>query len=181
MRQQASQEKAKAATWTPEQRAQVTQLKTDERRAYDELQSFTNQMARKTPGYVDDGWLRFPFEQWSEKEGYLQAGWFDDDLDRSFDQDSFSNFADVGAQFEGDFDEPWSEVFPFEDHAILESLEDVDYEGEQDITSWYTMLDLPLSKPLTVIGGLRFETGVPHSNGHAHAKKTSPAPAAKAG
>ena len=102
--------------------------------------------------------LRFPFEQWSEKEGYLQTGWFDDDLDRSFDQDSFSNFSDVGAEFEGDFDEPWSEVFPFEDHAIEESFEDVDYEGEQDITSWYTMMALPLSEPLSVIGGLRFET-----------------------
>ena len=102
--------------------------------------------------------LRFPFEQWSEQEGYLQAGWFDDNLDRTFDQDTFSNFADVGAQFEGDFDEPWSDVFPFEDHAIEESLEDVDYEGEQDITSLYTMMELPLTDPLSVVGGLRFET-----------------------
>lgn len=102
--------------------------------------------------------LQVPFEQWSEDEGYLKVGLFGDRLDREFTQETFSNFSDGTDTYQADFDDLWSEVFPTEDHAITESLVDVDYDGEQDITAYYGMIDLPLFSALNLVGGVRFES-----------------------
>lgn len=102
--------------------------------------------------------LKLPFEQWSGDSGYLKAGLFDDQVTRDFNQETFSNFGDAGAFFLGDFDQFWSASFPFENHPITESLFDVDYKGDQHISAWYGMLDLPLSSQVNVIGGVRFES-----------------------
>jgi TonB-dependent receptor len=59
----------------------------------------------------------------------------------------------------GEWNEPWSEVFPFENnHPITESLFDVDYDGSQDISAVYGMLDLPFDSTWSVYGGVRFES-----------------------
>lgn len=102
--------------------------------------------------------LKFPFEQWDREEGYLKVGAFDDSVEREFDQNTFSNFGDPGTNYSGQFGEPWSDVFPFEDHPVFESETDVDYEGELDVRAVYGMFDLPLSERLNVIAGARFET-----------------------
>ena len=102
--------------------------------------------------------LKFPFQQWSEQPGYVKFGLFDDRVDRKFDQDSFSNFGDSSASFPGDFSDFWSEFFPLEDHPITASDFDVDYRGDQEISAWYGMLDLPLSSNVNLIGGARFES-----------------------
>jgi TonB-dependent receptor len=104
--------------------------------------------------------LELPFDQWDEERGYFKTGIYDDRVERSFDQDSFSNFGDAGASFFGDWDEPWSAVFPDDivAHPISESLYDVDYEGEQNISAWYAMADLPLSPTVKLVGGARFES-----------------------
>jgi len=102
--------------------------------------------------------LEMPFEQWGGEEGYVKVGVFDDHVDRDFDQSTFSNFADDGPNFQGDFDDFWSKVFPSQPHDITESQFDVDYKGKQDISAWYSMLDLPLSSQVKVIGGARIET-----------------------
>jgi TonB-dependent receptor len=102
--------------------------------------------------------LKWPFEQWDGHEGYTKVGYFDDSVDRAFNQDSFSNFGDAGASFEGGWDEYWSAVFPSEDHPITGSTFDVDYEGEQDVSAWYAMIDLPLAEQWKVITGARFES-----------------------
>jgi outer membrane receptor protein involved in Fe transport len=102
--------------------------------------------------------VKFPFEQWSQQQGYLKLGLFDDKVDRSFNQDSFSNFNDVTSAFPGDFDDFWSEFFPSENHPITELGTDVDYKGDQNISAWYAMMDLPLSAPVSVITGARFES-----------------------
>ncbi len=103
--------------------------------------------------------VKWPFRQWQDEEGYLKLGAFADRVDREFDQDTFSNFGEDNASFLGDwFDDSWSEHFPFEDHAITASEQDVDYEGELDVTAWYAMTDMPVSRTLNVIGGARFET-----------------------
>jgi outer membrane receptor protein involved in Fe transport len=102
--------------------------------------------------------LVFPFEQWSGDEGRVHLGYFGDQLEREFDQDTFSNFADAGAQFEGGWDEYWSAEFPFEDHPITASDADVDYDGDQDITAWFGLIDLPLCAPFSLIGGARLES-----------------------
>ena len=104
-----------------------------------------------------NGNVKMPFEQWSGDEGYFKFGYFYDQVDRVFDQDTFSNFGDAGAEFEGEWGDSWTEVFPFENHPISESLRDVDYKGEQDITAWYGMVDMPLTSFAKVVGGFRIE------------------------
>ncbi|MCA9319352.1 MAG: TonB-dependent receptor [Planctomycetes bacterium] len=101
--------------------------------------------------------LKLPFEQWSGEEGYFKFGYFHDGVDRTFDQDNYSNFND-NSSFNGDFGEFWSRVFPTEDHPITESDFDVDYKGEQTVSARYGMLDLPLVPTLKVVGGVRFES-----------------------
>ncbi|GJM23138.1 MAG: TonB-dependent receptor [Planctomycetota bacterium] len=102
--------------------------------------------------------LEFPFEQWGGEAGSMKVGVFDDQVDRKFRQDSFTNPGDGSSVFFGGFSDFWSASFPFEDHAIEDPLIDVDYDGEQSIEAWYYMLDLPLSEQLTLIGGARYES-----------------------
>lgn len=102
--------------------------------------------------------LRLPFEQWSGDDGFFKVGFFEDHLDRHFDQDTYSNFGDSDGEFEGDFDEFWSDVFPGQDgHEITAAETDVDYKGKQKIPAWYTMVDVPLTSQVNLIGGARFE------------------------
>lgn len=108
-----------------------------------------------TSGKVD---VKLPFEQWSDTEGYLKLGVFADALDRDYDQDSFSNLGDSSANYAGGWEDPWSAQFPGEDHPIQESLYDVDYAGNMDLKALYSMVDLPLTDRLSVIGGARFES-----------------------
>lgn len=102
--------------------------------------------------------LKFPFSQWSEAEGYLKFGYFDDNVDRTFNQDSFSNFGDTNQSYVGDWNQPWSTVFPSQDHPIYASPYDIDYTGKEDISAFYGMMDLPLTTSLNLIGGARFES-----------------------
>lgn len=102
--------------------------------------------------------IKFPFEQWDGEESYLKFGMFHDKVDRKYNQDSFSNFNDNSAQYEGPFEDYWSEVFPSENHPVTTSEIDVDYDGEQEISAWYYMVDFPLTPYFKVIGGARYET-----------------------
>ncbi|MCI0675142.1 MAG: TonB-dependent receptor [Phycisphaerales bacterium] len=117
--------------------------------------------------------LKFPFKvaaARSDSDGYLKFGVFDDQVTRRFDQETFSNFED-GSTFNADFDDFWSAHFPFqvddpgtpevdEGHPITDGppFVDVDYEGEQEISAWYYMVDLPLTSYVNIIGGMRFES-----------------------
>lgn len=101
--------------------------------------------------------LKLPFEQWDTEEGYLKFGMFKDKVDRKFNQDSFGNFNETGVVWEGEWDDYWSTVFPYDGHDISDSTIDVDYDGEQKISAWYTMLDLPLTSYFSLIGGVRYE------------------------
>jgi TonB-dependent receptor len=102
--------------------------------------------------------LKFPFEQWSGAEGYTKFGYFDNDVHRSYNQDSFSNFDDPHQVFRGGWDDPWSADFPNENHAITASPFDVDYKGQMRISAWYGMADLPLTTNFNLIGGARVES-----------------------
>lgn len=102
--------------------------------------------------------LKFPFETEGGLEGSVRVGMFVDDVDRRFNQETFSNFNDAGASYVAGFDAPWSRVFGTEDHAITESDFDVDYNGDQQIESFYAMLDVPITAQLSVVGGVRFES-----------------------
>jgi len=101
--------------------------------------------------------LKLPFEREEDVEGYLKLGWFDDSVDRKFDQDTFSNFGDSADGPSTPFDDFWSETFPNEDHPILESLMDIDYDGELGVSAVYGMVDFPIVSSLHLVGGARYE------------------------
>jgi outer membrane receptor protein involved in Fe transport len=119
------------------------------------LQRTFEELEEESDQYLLD--LKFPFEQRNGRQGYLKLGLFDDEVDRTYEQDTFSNFDD-NSFFIGGFDEPWVEVFPDEDHPISASSEDIDYDGEQDISAWYAMVDTPLSETVGLVAGVRFES-----------------------
>lgn len=105
--------------------------------------------------------LKFPFKQWTDTEGYFKFGVFNDRTKRRFNQDTFSNFNDVGAEYQAGFDQPWSNVFVAEGgHEISDGppFVDVDYTGKQEINAVYGMADVPLTEYFSVIGGARYET-----------------------
>ncbi|MCA9450857.1 MAG: TonB-dependent receptor, partial [Candidatus Omnitrophica bacterium] len=101
--------------------------------------------------------LKLPFEQWSGDEGYFKFGVFKDLVTREYNQDSFSNFNDNSARYEGPFEDLWSTYFPSENHPVTAADIDVDYTGETEINAWYYMVDLPLTSQFKLIGGARFE------------------------
>ncbi|MBN1974646.1 MAG: TonB-dependent receptor [Sedimentisphaerales bacterium] len=100
--------------------------------------------------------LKLPFEQWNQNEGYLKFGFFDDTVKRKYNQDTFGNFGDE-ERSEGEWENYWSDIFLTENHPIFPGDTDVDYKGDQDISAWYYMLDMPLFSNFNVIGGHRFE------------------------
>ncbi len=118
------------------------------------LQRIWKQIDETSNQYSAD--LKLPFKQWSENEGYVKVGVFGDKLERKFNQDSFSNFNDNSSS-PGEFDQPWSAVFPYEDHTIRQSEYDVDYDGDQRINAWYAMMKLPVNSQIDLIGGARLE------------------------
>jgi TonB-dependent receptor len=103
--------------------------------------------------------LEVPFDFGDDRHGYLKIGGFYDHVDRTFNQDTFSNFSDPTFFFPGQFDEiDWTQVWGFQNHPITASNTDVDYKGEQQITAAYAMLELPLTDWMKVVGGARLET-----------------------
>lgn len=103
--------------------------------------------------------LKLPFRQWTEDDGYLKIGLFNDHVVRHYDQESFSNLND-NSTYEGGWDTPWSDAFPGENHPVSNQSParvDVDYRGRQDISAWYWMLELPLNSQISLNGGFRHE------------------------
>ena len=101
--------------------------------------------------------LKMPFEQWSGEEGYAKVGVFSDRVTREFNQDTYTNSGGFST-YQGEFDDPWSAQFPDENHPMFESLEDVDYDGEQNVDAWYGMVDLPFSPVFKTTAGARVES-----------------------
>ncbi|MFN3533245.1 MAG: TonB-dependent receptor plug domain-containing protein, partial [Candidatus Brocadia sp.] len=109
---------------------------------------------------------KFPFEQWSGDTGYVKLGVFHDQVDRTYDQDSFGNYRQTGEgpipNLEGSWDDDsYSEDFLGLGGPTIKDgppFIDVDYEGKQKISAWYYMTDLPLCSFLNLIGGARYET-----------------------
>jgi len=109
--------------------------------------------------------FKLPFEQWSGDEGSLKAGLFHDRLKRNYNQDSFSNFSDpqnpgvnptTGPKLP--WTEYWTDQFPGSNDVMYAANIDVDYEGDQTLSAWYYMAEIPVSSYLTLIGGARFES-----------------------
>ena len=103
--------------------------------------------------------LEFPFAAKNGRTGSAQVGLFEDKVEREYRQESYSNFNDNSSSF-GEFEEPWSDVFDEENHPITDGppFLDVDYDGEQDISSLYAMAQYPVAEPLDVVFGWRWES-----------------------
>jgi TonB-dependent receptor len=133
-------------------------------------------LERRWRDIEESGWQyafnqKFPFVQWTENEGYLKAGHFDDQVTRTYKQDTFVyRSGNEGSKYEGDPDDLWSDEFltgysSLEDPPnlkrgwfVAQGDSDIDYRGKQDIQAWYVMGDLPLAPFLSVQGGLRVES-----------------------
>lgn len=109
--------------------------------------------------------LKFPFEQWSGDEGYFKVGLFNDNLTREYRQESFAN--DGGNPLAGP-EGPWTGYYWSDFYYMLPEYDqagniisakniDVNYDGKQNISAWYYMMDLPLFSSLNLIGGVRYE------------------------
>ena len=102
--------------------------------------------------------LMLPFAAFNDLPGYVKVGVFYDHVDRRFDQDTFSNFNDPSF-YSGQFNElDWSQHWLFENHPITASNADIDYDGKQEISASYAMLEVPLVAKLRFVGGVRFES-----------------------
>lgn len=102
--------------------------------------------------------LKLPFKTEGERDGYLKFGVFNDRADRSYSQQSFSNFGDPTPLRPGGFDEPPGETFPFENHPIIASDFDINYTGDQRVGAIYAMADVPIGEQFNLIGGARIES-----------------------
>ena len=99
---------------------------------------------------------KLPFTQWSGEEGYLKLGFFNDSVGREYVEDTYTY--DGESQYQADWSEFWSDVYLDSNPTIIESKQDVDYTGSQNIKAWYYMLDLPLNSQVKFIGGARHES-----------------------
>jgi len=102
--------------------------------------------------------VKVPFEQWSETQGYFKIGLFHDQVDRDYKQESFSNFNDTAGGYIGEWNDYWTAQFPSTYHKVTAAEIDVDYKGQQEISAWYLMADVPLAEWFSIIGGVRFES-----------------------
>ncbi len=103
--------------------------------------------------------LKLPFEQWDGEEGYFKLGFFDDSVDRKYEQSSYSNSqgdSGLAKEYAAPWESYWSDVFP-PDAAYARDI-DVDYDGTQDIQAFYYMLDMPLTTQFSILGGARLES-----------------------
>jgi len=98
-----------------------------------------------------------PFLQWNDREGYIKAGTFVDSVSRSYRQDTWSNNGDPNQSYSSNWNQPWSQAFPSQDHPINQSQTDISYDGAQDVLAFYGMIDMPVSETVNLIGGLRYE------------------------
>ncbi|MFO0963955.1 MAG: TonB-dependent receptor [Phycisphaerales bacterium] len=101
--------------------------------------------------------VKLPFTQWDDRDGYVKTGTFVDVVSRSYRQQTFSNSGDPNTSNSSGWDQPWSVVFPTQDHPISESTTDISYDGAQDILAFYGMIDLPINETMNIVTGLRYE------------------------
>ncbi|MDF7800805.1 TonB-dependent receptor [Pontiellaceae bacterium B1224] len=106
-----------------------------------------------------------PFEQWSGDKGALKLGLFNDEVRRTYTKDSYSNTKEVGSPEINPTTGPslpwsefWTDYYPTANDVMFASTIDAGYEGTQDISAWYYMLELPISSQFTFIGGARYES-----------------------
>lgn len=138
------------------------------------------------PAPVNRSWIRveekgrqyfgdvsFNFTQWTEDEGRLKFGVFQDDVTRTYDQDSFTTTNGTTFFVTDTTDFLWSDVFSSQTTIgnipgfdtpsagppeVVSTGLDIDYRGEAEISATFFMLELPLVSFFEIIGGVRVES-----------------------
>ena len=99
--------------------------------------------------------IKLPFEQWSGDTGYVKLGAFSDKVRRTYEKESFYYKSSDSFSSSGELTD---ESFPANiDDIALSPADDINYTGQQDITAWYYMGDIPLNSYFKFIGGIRYE------------------------
>lgn len=127
------------------------------------VQRIWKDIDEKSDQYFVD--FKFPFKQWTDTEGYVKWGVFSDVLNRTYNQDSFSNFGQQAIGYPGDWDEDsfsggfptWSGAADITDGSGISQELDVDYKGHQEISAWYYMTEMPVWSKGKLIFGARYE------------------------
>lgn len=115
-----------------------------------------------------------PLMNWTDKDGSLSLGVFQDSVERSFYQQTLNNKSvDSGGaglpSFQGEWDDNAAELFAigsrnylgdpnYPNTHVFVSRTDTSYEGNQEIDAWYYSLEYPLLNSLLLRGGTRYET-----------------------
>ena len=103
--------------------------------------------------------LNLPFELWNQKEGFFKFGVFDDQVERSYDEDTYYANGAAVASFNystvADWETHLSDLLPQDliTDDLVKSKNDISYDGRQNISAWYYMVDLPVLSFLTFTGG----------------------------
>ena len=102
--------------------------------------------------------IKLPFLQWNDREGYIKFGMFVDSLSRKYTQDTFYNDTALGTtSYQAPWTDPWSQVFPSQNQPIIQSDQDISYNGSQLIAAGYGMIDLPFNETMNLVTGVRYE------------------------
>ncbi len=133
-------------------------------------------LERKWRDIEESGWQyslnqKVPFRIWSGDEGYFKGGYFDDQVERSYFQDTFKYApGNIGQGYPGDPDDMWSQDFETgypvvgppgelqQGWHVVPGDGDIDYRGNQDIQAWYWMTDMQVCSFLSFQGGVRVES-----------------------
>ncbi|OGC76871.1 MAG: hypothetical protein A2Z27_06000 [candidate division Zixibacteria bacterium RBG_16_50_21] len=110
--------------------------------------------------------LSIPFKQWSSRSAKFRTGALYQTKKRSFSQRSFS-YSGGAASYQGDPNEYISQVgiidstngrYTFGTYIEEATLPSDNYDGNQDISAFYSMVEMPVFGKLNLAGGLRYET-----------------------
>ena len=136
-------------------------------------------LERRWRDIEEKGWQyavnqKIPFRIWSEDEGYFKGGYFQDNVERTYVQDTFvyeRGYNPDSHNYQGDPCESLSDNFstgydsigdesnlPIQNWYIDRDESDIDYRGNQDIKAWYWMTDMPVCSFFSFQGGLRVES-----------------------
>ena len=107
------------------------------------------------------GDVKLPFELWNGEEGYFKTGLFDDRVKRSYEEDTYyisgSSVSAFNYSTTADWNQYLSNLLSLDTVDMQKSLNDIDYDGEQNISALYCMADFPVTSFLKFAGGARLE------------------------
>lgn len=101
------------------------------------------------------GNAKLPLDFWNDEEGFIKMGIFHDKIERRYEQDSYESGV---PPYTAGWDGLWSTYASSQPLTASASPVDVNYNGDQEISAWYYMAEVPVFSFLKFVGGARFES-----------------------